>query len=219
MNIEFKGLHVFSGSQNLNAQAIMDAHDKTFELAALLLKDNISDFQQINIGGGFGIPYFPGDKALDIQLVADNLQQLINQYPIFSDKKIIIELGRYIVGEAGIYVSKIIDKKISRGETYLITDGGLNHHLANSGNFGQIIRKNYPVLMSKKVPVNTSDIETEVVNIVGPLCTSLDILADKMELPKAEIGDFVVILQSGAYGKTASPENFLSHQPVQELLL
>ena len=219
MNIEFKGLHIFSGSQNLNTQAIMDAHNKTFELAALLLKDNIKDFQQINIGGGFGIPYFPGDEALDLKLIADNIQQLLNDYPIFSNKKIIIELGRYIVGEAGIYVSRIIDKKVSRGETYLITDGGLNHHLANSGNFGQIIRKNYPVFISKKEPLNMLHEETEIVNIVGPLCTSLDILADKMELPKAEIGDFVVILQSGAYGKTASPENFLSHQAVQELLL
>jgi len=218
-NVTFKGLHLFSGSQNLNAQAIIDAHNKTFYLAAELLKNNIINFQQINIGGGFGIPYFPGDEALDIQLIADNLQQLLKQYSIFYDKKIIIELGRYIVGEAGIYVTKIVDKKQSRGQTYLVTDGGLNHHLANSGNFGQILRKNYPVLLSKGKKDIEPGSEKEVVTIVGPLCTSLDIVADKIELSKAEVDDFIVVLQSGAYGKTASPENFLSHGAAKELLL
>ena len=220
MHVNFIGLHIFTGSQNLNTQAIMETHEKTFALAAQLLKNNTGkkiDFQQVDSGGGLGIPYVPGDEAIDIQAIANNLDNLLKQYPIFINKKIILELGRYLVGEAGIYVSQIIDKKQSRGQIFLITNGGLNHHLANSGNFGQVIRKNYPVMISKKTPEISSN--KEKVTIVGPLCTSLDILAQDMELPEAAVGDYVVILQSGAYGKTASPENFLSHDPVKEILI
>jgi diaminopimelate decarboxylase len=128
---------------------------------------------------------------------------------------VIIELGRYLVGEAGIYVCQIIDKKVSRGQIFLVADGGLHHHLAASGNFGQVIRKNYPIAIGNKMAVT----EKEVVSIVGPLCTPLDILADKMELSVAEIGDFVVVYQSGAYGYTASPIQFLSQPRCVEILV
>jgi len=215
LTINFAGLHIFSGSQNLKSESLIDAHNKTFALAAALLEKSTLDFRFINIGGGFGIPYFPGDKPLFLQPVADNLQQLLNDYPQFKNIDIVIELGRYLVGEAGIYVSKVVDKKESRGQNYLITDGGLHHHLSNSGNFGQVIRKNYPVLISMQKETE----ETESINIVGPLCTPLDTLAHKMELPTAKINDLVVILQSGAYGKTASPESFLGHPAVKEILI
>ena len=218
--VKFSGLHIFSGSQNLQSDAIIDAHNKTFELAAKLLGESPPDYRFINIGGGFGIPYFPGDKPLQLQPIADNLQRLLREYSLFREKQLIIELGRYLVGEAGIYVSRVVDKKISRGLTYLITDGGLHHHLANSGNFGQVIRKNYPVIISQANNAGSKEVSRkERVSIVGPLCTPLDTLADKMELPKTEIGDLVIILQSGAYGKSASPENFLGHPAVKELLI
>ena len=216
--VNFEGFHIFSGSQNLKNEALIDAHNKTFALADTLASHLQVDFRFINIGGGFGIPYFPGDEPLDLQPVAENLERLLNEYSAFKDKQIIIELGRYLVGEAGIYVSRIIDKKISRGLTYLVTDGGLHHHLSNSGNFGQVIRKNYPVRISCQQAIKSTE-PTETVSIVGPLCTPLDTLADKMELPKAEVGDLVIILQSGAYGRSASPENFLGHPHVRELLL
>lgn len=215
LSVNFTGFHIFSGSQNLKIESLIDAHNKTFALADALSQHVKSDFRFINIGGGFGIPYFPGDKPLDIKPIADNLQRLLEEYPQFDNKDIVIELGRYLVGEAGIYVSQIIDKKDSREQTYLITDGGLHHHLSNSGNFGQVIRKNYPVRISKQKETK----QTENVTIVGPLCTPLDTLANKVELPQAEIGDLVVILQSGAYGKTASPEEFLGHPAVKEILI
>ena len=219
-SINFIGFHIFSGSQNLNSDSLIDAHNKTFALAYSLIQNLNIDFRFINIGGGFGIPYFPGDKALDLQPVGDNLQRLLDKYePLFNNKgeskEIIIELGRYLVGEAGLYISQIIDKKESRGQNYLITDGGLHHHLSNSGNFGQVIRKNYPIVISTQKHTQ----ETENVMIVGPLCTPLDIVANKMELPKAEINDYVIVLQSGAYGKTASPESFLGHPSVTEILI
>ena len=216
--INFRGFHIFSGSQNLNAQAIIDCHNNLFALAAKLIKITPVSIDYINIGGGFGIPYFNNDSPLDLNPIIQNLEFLIKEYKqAFNNIEIIMELGRYLVGEAGIYVSKVVDKKQSRGTTYLVCDGGLHHHLANSGNFGQVIRKNYPVSIEKKQPDPTTNKET--VTIVGPLCTPLDILADKLTLPKASIGDYVVVHQSGAYGASASPKDFLSQPDVYEIFI
>src|SRR5438270_676738 len=129
--------------------------------------------------------------------------------------RIVIELGRYIVGDVGIYVCRIIDRKVSRGELFLVTDGGLHHHLAASGNFGQVIRKNYPVVVGNRV----RGTERETVSVVGPLCTPLDLLAENMEMAKADVGDFIVVFQSCAYGLTASPTAFLSHPVALEIFV
>ena len=129
--------------------------------------------------------------------------------------RLVIELGRYIVGEAGIYVTRVLDRKESRGQVFLVTDGGLHHQLAASGNFGQVIRRNYPLAIGNKFR-NTA---TEIVTVVGCLCTPLDLLGDRCELPRAGVGDLVVIFQSGAYGLTASPTAFLSHPAPVEVLV
>ncbi|WP_026301316.1 pyridoxal-dependent decarboxylase, exosortase A system-associated [Colwellia piezophila] len=218
--VNLRGFHIFTGSQNLNADAITCAQQQTFALAEHLvtLATQVTKvkIEYLNIGGGFGVPYFTHEQPLTISTIADNLQALLKQYKTLVDGvEIIIELGRYLVAEAGIYVCKIIDKKVSRGTNYLVCDGGLHHHLANSGNFGQVIRKNYPLTIGNKL--NAS--ETEQVNIVGPLCTPLDILADKIRLPKADLDDYVVIFQSGAYGASASPKDFLSQPQLSEILL
>jgi len=216
VGLDFYGFHIFSGSQNLLSGAIIEAHNKTIDLALQLSEYAPGKIRLLNIGGGFGIPYFPGDGYLDVAPIADNLKNLLptitNKLP---DAEVVIELGRYFVGEAGIYVCQILDKKISRGQVFLITDGGLHHHLAASGNFGQVIRKNYPVAIGNRM----ESTDQEVVNIVGPLCTPLDILADKMLLPKANAGDYVIVFQSGAYGFTASPTAFLSHPNAVEVLV
>lgn len=205
--LNFKGLHIFSGSQNLKQESIIEAQTKTFALASDLAERTQSEFSKLNIGGGFGIPYFPGEKPLPLENIGENLHSLIDQYSDkFGNTDIITELGRYIVGQAGVYISKIIDKKVSRGSTFLIVNGGLHHHLAASGNFGQVIRKNFPVTIANK-----AGLETEKASVVGPLCTPLDVLAQDMELPKADIGDYVAVFNSGAYGYTSSPLNFLSH--------
>ena len=215
-DINFKGFHIYAGSQNLNADAIIDMHQKTFILATSLMELVPVDIAYINIGGGLGIPYFPGEQHLALNGISENLSTLVGQFKkTHQSTNIVMELGRYLVGEAGVYVSKVIDKKISRGTTYLVCDGGLHHHLANSGNFGQVIRKNYPVSIGNKL----NGQETELVTVVGPLCTPLDILADKVNLPKAEIGDYVVVYQSGAYGASASPTSFLSQPLLSEILL
>jgi len=215
-DIDFRGFHIFTGSQNLRPEAICEAQQKTLDLAIKLSADAPCPLREINIGGGFGIPYFPGDKPLDLAPIAANLTELAAKLAATgSTARIVVELGRYIVGEAGIYVMRVVDRKESRGHVFLITDGGLNHHLSVSGNFGQVLRKNYPVLVGNKVLSGPK----ETVSVVGPLCTPLDILAAKMEMAHADIGDLIVVFQSGAYGLTASPIHFLSHPPPQEILL
>lgn len=216
--LDFQGFHIFSGSQNLKAEAIIEAQTNTFELAQRLSRNLRGPLRWLNIGGGLGIPYFPGEERLQLQPIADNLQQLLHQYrEDFSHSEVVMELGRYLVAEAGLYVCEVVDRKESRGEVFIVTNGGLHHHLAASGNFGQVIRKNYPVCVGNRVkPVNES--AQEVVSIVGPLCTPLDILASKVLLPKMQPGDLVVVYQSGAYGLTASPLGFLGHPAPVELL-
>jgi diaminopimelate decarboxylase len=214
--VDFVGFHIFSGSQNLSAAAIVESQTKTLELAARLAKTAPGPVRTLNIGGGFGIPYFPNETPLDLDPIGANLRTLLDEADrTLPGAEIVIELGRYLVGEAGIYVCRVIDRKVSRGQTFLVTDGGLHHHLAASGNFGQVLRKNYPVLIGNKV----RGAEREVVSVVGPLCTPLDLLADRAEMARAEEGDLVVVLQSGAYGLSASPLGFLSHPPPREVLL
>jgi diaminopimelate decarboxylase len=216
MPLEFRGFHIFSGSQNLRAAAIVEAQQKSVALAIELAQHAPGPVLSLNIGGGFGIPYTPGEQLLDIAPIAVNLAELLPQVARhLPQAKLMLELGRYLVGEAGVYVCRIIDRKISRGQVFLITDGGLHHHLAASGNFGQVIRKNYPVIIGNKV----HGAERENASVVGPLCTPLDLLADRMELAKADEGDLVVVLQSGAYGLTASPLGFLSHPAPGEILV
>ena len=214
--LAFEGFHLFAGSQNLKAEAIVEAQRKSFELALRLAEHAPAPVRFLNLGGGFGIPYFPGEQALDLAPIADNLAQISAQAAAqLPQAELVIELGRYLVGEAGIYVCRVVDRKVSRGQTYLVTDGGLHHHLAASGNFGQVIRKNYPVAVGNRMDAAAA----EEASVVGPLCTPLDVLADRMSLPAAEIGDLVVVFQSGAYGFTASPERFLGHPAAVEVLV
>jgi diaminopimelate decarboxylase len=215
-SLAFEGFHLFAGSQNLKADAICAAQLQAYETIFRLAQYAPSAVRYINLGGGFGIPYFPGEQRLDLQPITDNLRHLAQRAETdFPQANLVIELGRYLVGEAGIFVTRVIDRKVSRGQTYLVVDGGLNHHLASSGNFGQVIRKNYPVAIGNRM----NSPAQEPVSIVGPLCTPLDILADRMPLPAAQPGDLVVLFQSGAYGASASPIAFLSHPPVIELLV
>jgi len=216
-DVEFLGLHIFAGSQNLNADILCDAQRNTVDLALRLAEHAPSPVRYLNIGGGFGIRYFERDRPLDLKPIADNLERLLADRirPGLQDASVVIELGRYIVGECGVYVTRVIDKKQSRGRTFLIVDGGLHHQLAASGNFGQVIRRNFPVAIA-----NRGDHEaTETVSVVGCLCTPLDLLADSVTLPTADIGDLVVIFQAGAYGLTSSPTAFLSHPAPIEVLV
>ena len=218
--LAFEGFHLFAGSQNLRAEAICEAQRKSFDLALRLATLATQPVRFLNLGGGFGIPYFPGEQRLDLGPIGENLANLVERAQReLPHAALVIELGRYLVGEAGVYVARVVDRKQSGGQVFLVCDGGLHHHLAASGNFGQVVRKNYPVTTSPGAPGGRANVVPESVSVVGPLCTPLDMLADRMALPHAEVGDLVVVFQSGAYGASASPQAFLSHPPCAEVLV
>ena len=214
--LAFEGFHLFAGSQNLRPESICEAQQKSFDLAVRLAQDAPLPVKFLNLGGGFGIPYFPGEQRFDLASIGDNLATLLDRAKTeLPQVEFVIELGRYLVGEAGVYVARVVDRKLSRGQVYLVTDGGLHHHLSASGNFGQVVRKNYPVTISRR----SDSGEREISSVVGPLCTPLDLLADRMNLPVAQIGDLAVVFQSGAYGISASPQGFLGHPACVEVLV
>lgn len=214
--VRFEGFHIFSGSQNLKAEAIIEAQAKSIELTLTLAATSGMTVHTANIGGGFGIPYAPGEQPLALRQVGEALDAsmatLRQQLPA---TQVVIELGRFLVGEAGVYVCRVLDRKISRGQVFLVTDGGLHHHLAATGNFGQVIRRNYPIVVATQM----NQAQRETAHVVGPLCTPLDLLGNAVELPAADVGDLIAILQSGAYGLTASPTAFLSHPRPAEILV
>jgi diaminopimelate decarboxylase len=247
MGLAFEGFHLYAGSQNLKAESICEAQQRSYELALRLAEHAPSPLRSLNLGGGFGVPYFPGEPHLRLEPIGQTLAELQQRATReMPQAQIVIELGRYLVAEAGIYVSRVIDRKVSRGHVFLVVDGGLHHHLAASGNFGQVLRKNYPVAIGTRMaprpleplsgrstdaadsadpgespPADSSEAscDLETVSVVGPLCTPLDVLADRMALPRAGEGDLVVVFQSGAYGASASPQAFLGHPAVHEVLV
>ncbi|WP_114228309.1 MULTISPECIES: pyridoxal-dependent decarboxylase, exosortase A system-associated [Sphingomonas] len=213
---DWRGLHVYAGSQSLSAEAIIESQRATVALAAEIAEAAGATPPEVNLGGGFGIPYFAGDQPLDVEAIGTALQQTLDRRrAILRDTRFVIELGRWLVGEAGVYLTRVVDRKVSRGKTFLVVDGGLQHMLAASGNFGQLLRRNYPVAVANKF-----DAEPEAeVTIVGCLCTPLDLLADEVMLPRARVGDLIAIFCAGAYGLTASPQAFLSMPPAREVLV
>lgn len=211
----FHGFHVFAGSQNLDADRIAEAQRLTAELVLRLAESAPTPVRYVNLGGGFGIPYSKRDKPLELGLVGENLSGVVERLHDSLGTRVVVELGRYLVGEAGVYVTKVLDRKESRGTTFLVVDGGLHHQLAASGNFGQAIRRNYPLAVASRAP----GAPTEQVTVVGCLCTPLDLLGDDVALPHADVGDLIAVFQAGAYGLTASPTAFLSHPAPVELLV
>lgn len=205
---DWRGFHIYAGSQALDAQAIVEAQAATVALAARMADACGHVPPLVNLGGGFGIPYFAGDAALDVEAIGAALGETLR-----SDMRYAVELGRWLVGESGVYLARVVDRKDSGSETFLVVDGGLNHQLAATGNFGTVVRRNYPVALAKGGDAS------ETVSIVGPLCTPLDRLADRVAFPRADVGDVIAVFLAGAYGATASPVAFLGHPPATELLV
>ncbi|QSB43962.1 pyridoxal-dependent decarboxylase, exosortase A system-associated [Tsuneonella flava] len=213
---DWRGLHIFTGSQALDAEAIAETQGNVLNLADRLAQEIGAPLPKLNMGGGLGIPYFNGDTPVDLSIVGNRLAERFAALPeTLQDTRFCIELGRYLVGEAGVYLCRIVDRKESQGETYLITDGGLHHQLAASGNFGTVVRRNYPVAIASRFDADPD----EEVNVVGCLCTPLDRLADKAMMPNAQVGDLVAVFCAGAYGASASPAMFLGQGPAREMLV
>jgi diaminopimelate decarboxylase len=216
LGLAFEGFHLYAGSQNLNADSLIDMQRRSFDLMLRLSAGAPVRPKTLNLGGGFGIPYFRNEQPLALEPVCDALAGIVGEARSkLPGAELVVELGRYLVGEAGVYICRVVDCKVSRGQTFVVVDGGMHHHLAASGNFGQVIRRNYPVLVANRMGAPA----TGTVSVVGPLCTPLDLLADKVELADVRPGDLVAVFQSGAYGFTASPLGFLGHpEPVQMLV-
>ena len=213
---DWRGFHIFAGSQALDASAIADTQAQTVALAARLANEIGATPPLVNLGGGMGVPYFPGDKAVDTTAVGQALGETLDaRDAVLADSRFAMELGRWLVAEAGVYLTRIVDRKTSHGETFLVTDGGLHHQLAASGNFGTVIRRNYPIAVANALGGEPA----ETVSVVGCLCTPLDRLGDQVALPRAEVGDLVAIFQAGAYGASASPATFLGQGPAREMLV
>jgi len=214
---EWRGWHIFTGSQALGAQALIETQAATIDLATRL-SDSVGVAPPlVNLGGGFGIPYFPGDERLDIRPIGDALARLLDgRADILKDSAFAMELGRWLVGEAGVYLTRIVDVKKSQGETFVVVDGGLHHQLAASGNFGTVVRRNYPIAVANRFGEAPAE---EAVTVVGCLCTPIDRLGDKVALPPVEEGDLIAIFLAGAYGASASPAAFLGHPTPLELLV
>jgi len=213
---EWRGFHIFAGSQALDAEAIAETQGQTLDLAARLAEESGVALPHLNLGGGMGIPYFPGDTPVDLALVGNRLAERFESLPeTLRDTEFCIELGRFLVGEAGVYIAEVVDRKVSHGEVFLVTDGGLHHQLAASGNFGTVVRRNYPAAIATRFD---APVEEEA-SIVGCLCTPLDKLADKGGFPKADVGDLVAVFCAGAYGASASPATFLGQGPAAEMLV
>lgn len=210
---DYRGLHIFAGSQALDAQAIIEAQAGALALAERLARESGAGAPLVNLGGGFGIPYFPGDEPLDIEAVGEALAGSYSG--LRRGTEYALELGRWLVGEAGVYLTRIVDRKTSHGELFLVTDGGLHHQLAASGNFGTVVRRNYPIAVATRFGTGPE----ETASVVGCLCTPLDRLADRVALPRAEAGDLIAVFLAGAYGASASPQAFLGHPPPLEMLV
>lgn len=216
--LDFRGLHFFAGTQNLDATRLASQYSHGLDVARRVVRRLGRPLHTIDFGGGLGIPYFPHEKELDLARLKLELASLfspLEKDPEFTGTTFLVEPGRFLVGEAGVYVARVNDIKVSRGKKFLILDGGMNHHLSASGNLGQTIKRNFPVGLLTKLDTPAE----ETVDVVGPLCTPLDTLARGVSLPHAVIGDLFGVFQSGAYGRSASPLGFLSHPAPPEFWL
>ncbi|MBX3595452.1 pyridoxal-dependent decarboxylase, exosortase A system-associated [Sphingomonas sp.] len=212
---DWRGFHIFAGSQSLDTAAIIESQAATVALAGRLAEESGHFPPLVNLGGGLGVPYFAGDRPVDVAAIGQALERAIADSALAAaGAGFAVELGRWLVAESGVYLTRVVDRKQSGGETFLVCDGGLHHQLAATGNFGTVVRRNYPVAVADKLGFEA----TETVSIVGPLCTPLDRLADRVALPRADIGDVIAVFLAGAYGATASPSAFLGHGPAAEIL-
>jgi diaminopimelate decarboxylase len=214
--LDFRGIHVFSGTQILNPDTLEAQYRKSIALARTVAQQVGSPLGTLDFGGGLGVPYFPHESELDMDQVQARLAALMTEVrkdSLLAGTRFVIEPGRYLVAEAGIYITRVTDVKVSRGKTFAIVDGGMNHHLAASGNLGQTIKRNYPVAVLNRL----SEPDAGAADVVGPLCTPLDILGRELSLPHPQPGDLVGVFQSGAYARSASPLHFLSHPAPPEV--
>lgn len=210
------GLHIYSGTQCLKPEAICENWQIFMDVFRDICTAHDLVPHKLVFGSGLGIPYHAGDVGLDLPAVAAGIGPALEAFraePRFAATQLILELGRYLVGEAGFFVTRVVSVKTSRGSRIAICDGGMNAHLAASGHFGMVLRRNY--VMHR---IGGGE-DAEKVDISGPLCTSIDRLGAGVMLPPLAEGDLIAVHASGAYGPTASPLHFISHPTPREVMV
>lgn len=213
--IEFKGVHFYFGSQILNADLLVNNMQYAISCCENMTKKTGVNFEFIDLGGGFGVPYYIGEKGIDLPVLKSKLNELFQKNrnkDFFKKTEFLVESGRFILANCGVYIVRVEYIKESREKKFVIVDGGFNHHSAAVG-IGTILRGTFDIRC-----IEEKNTEMEKVTVVGPLCTPTDVLARDIFLPKLEEGDYLMVLNSGAYGVSASPINFLSHDEPVELL-
>ena len=216
--LALRGIHLYVGTQILDARTLLAQYRHGLDIARRVAAWCGVPLATVDLGGGLGVPYFAGESELEIDAFGRGLRELIDEIDgdaAFAGTRFVLEPGRYLVAEAGVYVARVLDVKTSRGRTFAVIDGGMHHHLAASGNLGQVIKRNFPIAVLNKLDRG----EEQEVDVVGPLCTPLDVLGRGVPLPAVEEGDLVGVFQSGAYALSASPTGFLSHPPPAEVLV
>lgn len=210
------GFHIYAGTQCLKEDAVCQNYRNFLAIFQRTCNTHQIRPEKLVFGSGLGIPYTSSDAPIDLEKIGLNILPDLDSFlsgNLFKETELVLEMGRYLVGEAGFFLTRVVLIKESRGARFAICDGGMNHHLAATGHFGMVMHRNYPMhkVGGKGHP--------EPVNLVGPLCTSIDRLANNIELPRVEVGDLIAVHSSGAYGPTASPLHFISHPVAREIVV
>jgi diaminopimelate decarboxylase len=218
-HLDLRGFHIYSGTQCLNARSIVENYSIFAELFRSVAEDHGLAVRKLIFGSGLGIPYHEGDEPLDLAEVGRGVASvcaLLDSSPLLREAELILETGRYVVGEAGVFLTRVISVKDSRGTRIAVCDGGMNHHLGACGHLGSVIHRNYRIV---RIGGDAAHDQTFAYNLVGPLCTSIDTLGHDVRLPELAPGDILGVHCSGAYGLTASPVHFISHPPAKEIIV
>lgn len=216
--LALRGIHLYVGTQILDHQILLAQYRHGIDIARRVAGWTGRPLATVDLGGGLGVPYFANESPLDLDVLGRELRTLLDDVrsePALRDARFVVEPGRYVVAEAGIYVARVVDVKTSRGKTFAVLDGGMHHHLAASGNLGQVIKRNFPIAVLTKL----NRPATARADLVGPLCTPLDVLGRDVDVPDIAEGDLVGVFQSGAYALSASPTEFLSRPTPAEVLV
>ena len=214
--VDWRGLHMFAGAQCLEAQALSEVHRVTVSHAGDIAEAIGLPLPELNLGSGFDIACRPGDTPLDIDHVATALNHtLCNAPPLLATTRFTIELGRWLVGESGVYLTRVLDRSESCGHTFLTTDGGGHHMIGATGGLGERGLLNFPIAVANRFEAPPE----EQVTVTGCLCTPFDVLGEQVSLPRAEEGDLIAVFCAGAYGLSASPQAWESRPLAREMLV
>jgi diaminopimelate decarboxylase len=217
--LTLRGVHVYTATQVFEVEPLLEHCRNILEISLSTADLAGHPLEMIDFGGGFGVPYFEKMSEFDLDAFAAGFRELLAGYrsdPRLDGCRFLFELGRYLVADAGVYVTRAVDVKETRGKTFVVTDGGMNHHLTATGNMGQVFRKAYPLLNLTRMDGVPGE---EGIAVAGPCCTPLDMFGNNIPLAAPEVGDFIGVFYSGAYGYSASNLGFLSHPSPAEVLL